>query len=99
MTAFTVSQEVNVDVDVDVGLDDITENLHRFSDDELRDLRREIGARLYHRSFPQAKDEGEPWTIKGCVHDVRQAYYARDASRLETVLRGLDDLARALDES
>jgi hypothetical protein len=96
MTAFTVAQEVNVDVDVD--LEDITENLHRFTDDELCDLRTEINTRLYARSRPQSTEEGvEAWTIKGCVHDVRQAYYARDASRLETVLRGLDDLAKALD--
>jgi hypothetical protein len=96
MSKFAVAREVNVNVDVD--FEDITENLHSLSDGELCDLRTEINTRLYARSRPHSTEEGaEPWTIKGCVHDVRQAYYARDASRLETVLRGLDDLAKALD--
>jgi hypothetical protein len=31
-----------------------------------------------------------PWTRRGMADDIRQAYYARDASRLEMLLRQLE---------
>lgn len=101
MNAFTVRQLVTVDADVDVEIDlsDIIDNLDKFDHDELRELRTEINERLAHRTSTRTLEAGiESWTIRGCAHDFRQAFYARDASRMEDVLRGIEILADEQDE-
>lgn len=74
--------------DVDVYLSD-EELLEKLSDN---DLEREL-ARRRGKGFGPF-DKTHPWTPDGMADDLRSAFYARDASRFESLVMRLDTLTQ-----
>lgn len=68
-------------VSVYIDSDDMLEEL------SIADLERELERRRRKRLGPSAP---EPWTHAGIVADLREAFYRRDASRLEALLAVLE---------
>ncbi len=68
-------------ISVHVDTDDMLEKLSN------ADLERELERRRRKRLGPSAP---EPWTHAGMVADLREAFYRRDANRLEALLAVLE---------
>jgi hypothetical protein len=65
-----------IDIDIDDYLDEVSEDA----------LRREVDRRIAAGSWSNSDHAPEPWTRAGLAADIRAAYYARNASRLELLL-------------
>lgn len=72
-----------VDIDVDDYLYDAS----------VSALKAEVARRVADGtwSIPWKPEDPEPWSRAGLAADIRAAYYARDASRLELLLVILED--------
>lgn len=72
-----------VELDVDDYLYDASESA----------LKAEVGRRVAEGkwSVSSAPEAPQPWSREGLAADIRAAYYARDASRLELLLVVLED--------
>lgn len=69
---------VEVDIDIEDHLDEVP----------LDCLQNEVARRLKKKGHDPSAPE--PWTRRGMADDIRQAYYARNASRLELLLSQLE---------
>ncbi len=67
---------------------DAYEVLEEISDEDLEE---ELASRRRKRGDKVQADNGaEPWTSLGMAEDLRTAFYARDATRFESLLCRLD---------
>lgn len=72
---------------VRVDIDDVL--FEASTDDLVGEVERRIARGDWPASTPICKDV-IPWTREGLAQDIRQAFYARDASRLEALLKVLE---------
>lgn len=72
---------------VDIDVDDF------LYDASITALKSEVGRRVAagEWSAPSGPEAPQPWSREGLAADIRAAYYARDASRLELLLVVLED--------
>jgi len=79
-------------VDIEVDVDDYADYISKAT------FKRELLRRVSIGEIKPAdfeRDKVEPWTRAGLAEDIRRAFYVRDASRMESLLRVLETAERA----
>ncbi|HOW50224.1 MAG TPA: hypothetical protein PLB26_21485 [Rubrivivax sp.] len=79
-------------VDIEIDADDYADYISKAT------FKRELSRRLSIGEIKPSdfeRDKAEPWTRAGLAEDIRHAFYARDASRMEALLRVLETVERA----